>query len=110
MAACFVAKLTNMTESKGGYANKREDGEKKEAVLKLMIKWEGHLIQFFSIDRVEPVEEYDAESPTGAKYGFLVRCMSYPNEIKFLYGSPELRDRKLNEFNIKMIACKAIII
>lgn len=96
------------TESKGGYSNKGDDEEGSKAS-KVLIKFQGQRINFHSIDRIEPTDEYDANDKV-MKYGFIVRCLTYPSEVKFMYGSAELRDIRMEQFDTKMETCRTTII
>lgn len=77
---------------------------------KVMIKFEEDLFDYWHLQRVEVVEEFDAESPTGMKYGFVVSLSSYPFKKEFWYATTELRDSKKQLLESKITSARGLII
>ena len=101
-----------MGESYGGHSGKAEDEgtNKEKKVLKILIKWEDELYDFFSLVRVEKVDKYSPEAIEGMVYGIKMRFMGFPSEKDFFYGSEKLRDDKLRLLENKLRNSKVIIV
>ena len=93
--------------SKGGYAAKEEAGN---AIFKVMVKFEGDLLEFNDIKRIEKQAKHSTTSATGQDFTIIIRFNSYPFNKTYTYFSESARDKAYLKLEAKLQSGKTMIL